>query len=89
MVIIQVLDESCQCAIGVVDVRLVLTLCSIFHPETPRVSDKRYLMCSSFGVTGTLGLHDVGSSLGLPLQLHLVALEPLVEDGPGAQTSGL
>ena len=42
-------------------------------------------MSSPFGATGTLGTNVVGSTLGLLMQLHWLALEPLVEDMSGIQ----
>ena len=43
-------------------------------------------MRSLFGATGPLGLHAVVSTLVLPLQMHWLSLEPIVEDSTGIQT---
>ena len=69
------------------------TLCvdpwSIFHTATPVVASWGCILCSDFGVTGPLGLHAVGSTLGTLLQLHCLELVIIVEDESGFQIRSL
>ena len=53
---------------------------------TPGVADSGFILRSTFGATGTLGLHGVGYTLGLYLQLYWSALELPVEDRTGIGT---
>ena len=64
---------------------LIFVPCGIFHTATPGVSAWGCLISSPFGATGTLGVHAVGPTLGLLLQLHWLTLDPLVEDRSGVQ----
>ena len=45
----------------------------------------RCILNSPFCVTGPFGPHYAGYTLGLRLQLHWLAMEPIVEDEPGVE----
>ena len=85
MVLIQVLDKTCQCRVGVLYVHLAFAL-EVFFIQIIKDFLLEDVLCVHY-LAKLVHLIRIllDPPLGIPMQLHYVAMDPLVENGSGVK----